>query len=160
MYDVAYPLVQAKIEDIHSHIHESRRKAEKRALETKTLSERTKILTALSNETSSYALHEWWALFWDLCSKVKDGQRLDDLHTEKLKPTKAFYPRRWLDEIGYFPRQESWKEGLVVSLDVLKYGLAFLLGAFASSALQRRKRPPSPARAQATDYGVVSAEMT
>ena len=124
------------------------------------MSERTKILSSLSNETSHYALDEWWALFWDLCSKVKDGQRLDDLHVEKLKPTKAFYPRRWLDEIYYFPNQESWKEGVVISFDILKYGLAFLLGAFAATALQRRKRPPSPARAQATDYGVVSAEMT
>ena len=45
LYDVAYPLVQAKIEDISSHIREQRRRAEKRALETKTLSERTKILS-------------------------------------------------------------------------------------------------------------------
>ena len=39
--------------------------------------------------------------------------------------------------IGYFPRQESWKEGVVISFDILKYGLAFLLGAFAATALPK-----------------------
>jgi hypothetical protein len=32
-----------------------------------------------------------------------DGYRIDDLHSETLKPTKLFYPLWWLKQVGYFP---------------------------------------------------------
>jgi dipeptidase len=155
LYDISYPLVQRHIEDMAEEIHARRRKAESKALERPT--ERTQILSSLSNETSIYVREAWWALFWDLCSTVKDGQRLDDRHAEKLKPTKVFYSRKWLDAIGFFPNGGSLTEASVLSVDVLKYLLAFVLGAVGAAAFTRRAHAPVTTRP--TDYGVVSAEM-
>ena len=69
-----------------------------------------------------------------ICAQSQDGQRLDDLHVEKLKLDKAFYPRRGSTRSATSLVKRSWKEGVVISFDILKYGLAFLLGAFAATA--------------------------
>eukprot|EP00614_Pseudopedinella_elastica_P000367 CAMPEP_0172605628 /NCGR_PEP_ID=MMETSP1068-20121228/25869_1 /TAXON_ID=35684 /ORGANISM="Pseudopedinella elastica, Strain CCMP716" /LENGTH=847 /DNA_ID=CAMNT_0013408087 /DNA_START=94 /DNA_END=2637 /DNA_ORIENTATION=- len=74
--------------------------------------EAAEILGAVAQASAAANLADWWALFWALAAKYKDGQRLDDLGAETLTPTKLWYPRSWLEEAGYFrPELPPWGTG-------------------------------------------------
>ena len=156
-WDVAMPLVAAKIDAVQSDVDAKRFHVEEKAKATKG-AKRAALLEAFANETAAATLDTWWAFFWDLAATVKDGQRLDDVHAEKLNPTKLFYPRRWLDEIHFFPEapQPLWVQYEPTKANALGYGVAFLLGAAISFFLVKKQEPKHDAPQPTTAYGLVN----
>ena len=156
-WDVAMPLVGAKIDAVQSDVDAKRFHVEEAAKATKG-AKRAALLETFANETAAATLDTWWALFWDLAATVKDGQRLDDVHAEKLNPTKLFYPRRWLDEIHFFPEepQPLWVQYEPTKANALGYGVAFLLGAAISFFLVKKQEPKHDAPQPTTAYGLVN----
>jgi len=60
-------------------------------------------LTKYANGIAEEITADWWSLFDRVITKFHDGYRMDDLHSDLLKPTKLFYPMWWLQQVGYFP---------------------------------------------------------
>ena len=90
---------------------------------------------------------------------VKDGQRLDDIHVEKLNPTKLFYPRRWLDAIHFFPGSEksAWATYAPSETSIVAYGISFLLGAALAAFMVKQKEPKAEPVPATNGYGLVNA---
>jgi len=59
-------------------------------------------LTETSQSASEMELVTFTDLLFKLFAKFKDGQRVDDFHASVFAPTKLFYPRWWLDAVGFF----------------------------------------------------------
>ena len=156
LYDVAYPIVQRTIDAVAADVREKAREALSRSAKASTEEEKALILGTASNASAALAHQAWWTLFWDLAATVKDGQRIDDRHAEKLAPTKVFYPRRWLDEIGYFPTagHATWSTFEPNGADLVAYFASFVLGGcLAALALARR----ASKRAAPSENGVYGA---
>ena len=69
-------------------------------LETEPLSPQQ--LGDFAEEAAKRAVDEWWTLFWDLAAFIKDGQRIDDIHADKLNPTHLFYRSSWLKQTNFY----------------------------------------------------------
>lgn len=154
-YDVAYPIVLETLEATAEATEVARLDAEERAVRAANAADKADILGAVANSTAAATHEKWWALFWDLCATVKDGYRVEDFHAEKLKPTFLFYPRRWLDEIHFFPEAApaGWAAAAPSSADLVKLGLAFALGAALSAVLVKRSDAKRDAHDGAGAYG-------
>jgi len=60
------------------------------------------LLQDYSHVASFRDTEEWHSFFHFLIAKFKDGQRIDDFHAETLAPTSFFYPRWWLELVGFW----------------------------------------------------------
>lgn len=66
------------------------------------------LLARHSAEASASDVTAWTKFFREMIAKYKDGQRLDHVHEQyTLAPTKLFYPRSWLESVGYWPRDQA-----------------------------------------------------
>ena len=74
--------------------------------------EGVKFLNEVSDAASVGDLDEWGQFLYILIAKFKDGQRIDGppggiTYAEKIAPTKLFYPKWWLDAVGYFESDDE-----------------------------------------------------
>jgi dipeptidase len=60
------------------------------------------LLQDFSHAASFRDTKEWRDFFYFMITKFKDGQRIDDFHAETLAPTSFFYPRWWLELVGFW----------------------------------------------------------
>jgi dipeptidase len=67
----------------------------------KTEDEITDFLTETSQTASEIEMTTFKDLLFTLFAKFKDGQRIDDFHASVLAPTKFFYPKWWLEAVGF-----------------------------------------------------------
>ena len=157
-WDAAMPIVAKTIDDVANDI-EAKRLVVEEAARGADGAARAAALGGFANATAADALATWWALFWDLAATVKDGQRLDDIHVEKLNPTKLFYPRRWLDAIHFFPGSEksAWATYAPSETSIVAYGISFLLGAALAAFMVKQKEPKAEPVPATNGYGLVNA---
>jgi len=95
-YLVAHPIVAAERDAVEAAaVADVARSSTLRGLNASALG-------AVAERAAQRDVDRWWALFWRLAAQVKDGQRLDDLHAEKLAPTHLFYRKSWLERAGFF----------------------------------------------------------
>jgi len=59
-------------------------------------------LTDWCNEQAVDVLTQWWEFLDYMMGKYRDGMMMDKIHTDTLSPTKLFYPRWWLEMVGYW----------------------------------------------------------
>jgi dipeptidase len=59
-------------------------------------------LTDWCNEQALDVRTQWWEFLDYLMGKYRDGMMMDKIHTETISPTKLFYPRWWLEMVGYW----------------------------------------------------------
>jgi hypothetical protein len=69
-------------------------------------------LDEVSDTASLADLDVWGQFLYVLIAKFKDGQRLDGppgevAYAEKVAPTKLFYPKWWLDQVGFFDSDDD-----------------------------------------------------
>eukprot|EP00931_Biecheleriopsis_adriatica_P056548 TRINITY_DN33506_c0_g1_i1.p1 TRINITY_DN33506_c0_g1~~TRINITY_DN33506_c0_g1_i1.p1 ORF type:complete len:641 (+),score=85.74 TRINITY_DN33506_c0_g1_i1:64-1986(+) len=66
------------------------------------------MLEEYSKKESDEEVAAWGKLFRKLVVKYKDGQIVDDSEPQyALKPTKLFYPRYWLEFVGFWKAQST-----------------------------------------------------
>uniref|UniRef100_A0A7S3K181 Dipeptidase n=1 Tax=Aureoumbra lagunensis TaxID=44058 RepID=A0A7S3K181_9STRA len=96
-YLIAQPLVVEVRDDV-----DKQTRADFRDLLLRNKTPNQNELATFADAAAAAAVDRWWKLFWDLCARVKDGQRLDDRGAEKLNPTRIFYRASWLQQTGFF----------------------------------------------------------
>ncbi|GMI40632.1 hypothetical protein TrCOL_g10016 [Triparma columacea] len=64
-------------------------------------------LTDWCNEQAADVLDTWWKFLDVLMAKFRDGYIMQDIHTETLSPTKIFFPRWWLESVGFWGKAAS-----------------------------------------------------
>jgi len=97
--------VKAKQNELESFLLKREVDIEKQALEFAREGQPTKALDVLSQfqqSAAEEALSTWHRLFWEIVTKFHDGYRMDDLTARDLSPHKLFYPKWWLEEVGFF----------------------------------------------------------
>jgi len=115
------------------------------------------MLGEYSATASAEEIEAWSGLLWKMIAKYKDGQRIDDWHAETLKPTKLFYPRWWLEAVGYLPATESAPAPLRSAAGAwafLSHMFVAVLSVAATVVFMKRKAP-----AVVTAAGPVAIEM-
>jgi len=102
--------VQKKQQEIESDSFQQQVLIEKKAL-TALKNDRAEalfILDTFAAEQADYVLDAWHQLFWELITKYRDGYRMDDLRAKDFSPTKLFYPKWWLEQVGFFKNAEIY----------------------------------------------------
>ncbi|CAM9382145.1 unnamed protein product, partial [Ascophyllum nodosum] len=64
------------------------------------------MLTEHSNAAASTAVSSYHALFDTLVARFHDGYCMKDPSAETVEMNKLFYPKWWLEAVGYFSTRQ------------------------------------------------------